>query len=99
MICRVEDLREKDVIEIKNGICLGSVDDVQIDICSAKVLSLVIFGRCKFFGLLGREDDIIIKWDEIKIIGEDAVLVCLTGCNNLKDRKKGRKKKIFKIFS
>ena len=42
--------------------------DVEIDTVTARVLSLVIYGRLRFFGLLGREDDIIIKWQDIEVI-------------------------------
>jgi len=78
MQCRVVDLRFRDVINIKDGCRLGCVNDIEIDTCSARVLCIVIFGRPKCFGLLGREEDIIIPWDNIEVIGEDTVLVCFS---------------------
>ena len=54
---------------------LGCVSDVEIDTKDAKLLAIVIYGRLRWCGLLGREDDIIIKWDDIEIIGEDTILV------------------------
>ena len=48
----------------------------EIDTVTARVLSLVIYGRLRFFGLLGREDDIIIKWQDIEVIGDETILVC-----------------------
>lgn len=77
MFCRITDLRYKEVINIRDGCCLGCVSDVEIDTCTAKVLAIVIFGRCKLFGLFFREEDIIIPWKDIEIIGEDTVLVNL----------------------
>ncbi len=76
MQCRVVDLRYRDVINIKDGCRLGCVNDIEIDTCSARVLCIVIFGHAKLFGLLGREDDVIIPWDNIEVIGEDTILVC-----------------------
>lgn len=76
MVCKLEDLRDKNVINVKNGVSLGCVDDVVIDTCSAEVVSLVIYGRNRLFGLLGREDDIIVSWNNINIIGDDVILVC-----------------------
>jgi YlmC/YmxH family sporulation protein len=76
MLCRITDLRDKEVINIKNGCRLGYVDDVEVNTCNAKVCAIVVFGRSRFFGLLGREEDIVICWDEIEIIGENTVLVC-----------------------
>lgn len=75
MNCRVHDLKYKNVINMVDGSMLGFVNDVEIDTCDAKIVSIVIYGKFKFFGLFGREDDIIIPWCDIKIIGEDAVLV------------------------
>ncbi len=76
MLCKLEDLRNRDVVQIKTGICLGRVDDIVIDTCCAEVRSLVIYGRRKCFGLLGREDDMIIPWKDISVLGDDVVLVC-----------------------
>lgn len=75
MICRMSDLREKEVISIQNGSCLGCVSDVEIDTCCAKIIAIVIYGKSRLFGLLGREEDVVIGWDEIQCIGEDTVLV------------------------
>jgi len=49
--------------------------DTEIDTCCAKVTAIIIYGKCRLFGLLGREEDIVICWDEIQCIGEDTVLV------------------------
>ena len=67
MNCRIADMRNKEVINVKDGTRVGMVGDVEIDTVSAKVLSLVIYGRLRFFGLLGREDDIIIQLSLIHI--------------------------------
>lgn len=75
MICKIGDLRHKEVINAKSGCRLGFVDDVEFDTKNAVVVSLVIYGRLRCFGLLGRYDDIIIKWDLIDLIGEDTILV------------------------
>ena len=84
MNCRVGDFRYKDVINVEDGCKLGCVCDVEIDTCNAKMLSIVIYGRYKFFGIFGREDDIVIPWCNIKVIGEDTILVrCQSlGCKN-----------------
>lgn len=75
MSCRVVDMRNKEVINIKDGTRLGCVSDIEVDIKCAKLVAIIIYGRLKCFGLLGREDDIVIRWDEIEIIGEDTILV------------------------
>ncbi len=75
MICKVTDMHDKEVINICDGMRLGCVDDVEIDTCTAQLVSLVIFGRSKGLGLMGREEDIIIGWNEIEVIGEQTILV------------------------
>ncbi len=81
MNCRIIDMRHKEVINIKDGTRLGCVNDVEIDTACAKLVAIVIYGRLKCFGLFGRQDDIIIKWDQIEVIGEDTILVSFQNCN------------------
>jgi YlmC/YmxH family sporulation protein len=75
MLCCVTDLRYKEVINVRDGSCLGCVSDIEVDTVTAKVQSLVIYGRCKLLGLFMREPDIIIRWCDIEVIGEDTILV------------------------
>ncbi len=89
MVCRIIDMRHKEVINVKDGTRLGTVCDVEVDTTNAKVLSIVIYGRLRCFGLLGREDDIIIKWQDIQIIGDDTILVCYNTVTHSKKRSRG----------
>lgn len=75
MNCCITDLREKEVINLSDGCRLGNVCDVEIDTCSGHLVALIIWGRSKFFGLFGKCDDIKICWKDIKVIGDDTILV------------------------
>lgn len=75
-MCRIEELCRKDVINVRDGSRLGFIDDVEIDVCDGRVVAIVIFGRARFFGLFGRDEDIVIPWCDIQKIGEDTILVC-----------------------
>ncbi|MEG1426726.1 MAG: YlmC/YmxH family sporulation protein [Oscillospiraceae bacterium] len=75
MICRIDELRDKEVISVSDGARVGYVSDIELDSESARLTSLVVFGRAKLFGLLGREDDFVIPWEDIAIIGDDTILV------------------------
>lgn len=86
MICRIIDMRHKEVINIKDGTRVGCVCDVEIDTTDARVIAIVIYGRLRCFGLFGREDDIIIKWQDIKVIGDDTILVCYNNFSRTKKR-------------
>ena len=75
MICRIVELRHKEVINSSNGCRLGFVDDIEVDTVTSQVRSIIVFGRPGCFGLLGRCEDINIPWSDIKLIGEDTILV------------------------
>ena len=75
MECRVTELRYKELIDIRDGARYGCVGDVELDTDTGQVKALVVYGRLRLFGLLGREEDTVICWDEIQCIGEDTVLV------------------------
>ena len=75
MFCRITALHDKEVINISDGKRLGYVDDVEIDTCTAQLVSLIIYGRAKLFGLLGRDNDTVIGWKEIDVIGPETILV------------------------
>ena len=75
MLVRLGDLRNRDVISMLDGVRIGQIGDVEIDTQSATLSAVVVYGRPRLFGLLGHEDDCVISWKHIRMIGEDAVLV------------------------
>lgn len=75
MQCTLTALRSKEVIDMTTGMRLGYVDDIEIDTDTENVVSLIIFGRARGFGLMGRDSDIVIKCSDITLIGEDTILV------------------------
>ena len=77
MNCCVTDMRNKEVINAESGCRLGFVGDVEIDTCSGRLVAIIIFGKCRCMGLLGRQEDLRICWQDIKVIGADTILVCV----------------------
>lgn len=75
MTCSLSELRYKEVINVCDGSKLGYVDDVEFDTQKCAVVALVVYGRERLFGFLGRSDDTIIPFSEIVLIGEDTILV------------------------
>ena len=82
MDCTIGDLKAKEVIDIHTGNRLGFVYDVEIDIVSGKLVSLVVPGAYKFMGIFGRENDNVIKWEQIKKIGDDIILIESSSCHH-----------------
>ncbi len=89
MGCTLTQLRNKEVINKNNGARIGFVDDLEVDTKNARVCALIIYGRLKCFGLLGRREDCIIPWDNIALVGEDTILVSWNAQNRRRPRKKG----------
>ena len=75
METRIADLRYKEVISVEDGSRFGYVGDMEIDLDSGQVRALVVPGRRRLFGLLGREEDRYIPWDRVRRFGEDIILV------------------------
>ncbi len=75
MKCTLSEMRNKEIINIKNGARLGYVDDIEFETETASVKSFIVYGRTHFFGFLGREDDLIITCDEIEVVGVDTILI------------------------
>ncbi len=90
MCCRIQDLKSKQVVCVKNGVVLGFVSDVELNTYDGRIESIVIFGRPRFFGIFGREEDIIIPWNEITVIGNETVLVSTEPDSVMRLIKRGR---------
>ena len=78
MLCRMGDLRSKEVINTKDGSRLGYVCDLELDPKTGTLAAVVVYGRLRLFGLLGREPDLVIPWGDIALIGDDTLLVRYT---------------------
>lgn len=83
-------LCEKDIISISTGQNIGRADDIEFSEKTAKVENLVVFGRPKLFGLLGRGKDIRIAWSDVITIGQDVILINSREINT--SEKKGKVK-------
>ena len=75
MLCRIDELKNKQVVNVKNGAVLGRIDDVELNTDTGTINSVVIFGKNHILGLFGKENDIIIPWTDIEVIGSETVLV------------------------
>ena len=75
MECRGSELRYKEIINVTNGSRVGYVGDVVMDLEDGKVNALVVPGRLRLFGLLGREPDTVFPWSAVRRFGADTILV------------------------
>ena len=75
MLCRFSEFRYKEVINIRTGSRLGYVCDAQFQSPEGRISALVVPGKSRWFGILGREEDYILPWECISRVGEDIILV------------------------
>ena len=68
------ELRQKEVINLCDGCRLGYVCDLEFDLCDGRITALILPGEGTLFGF-GRCEMVVIPWEKIETIGEDAILV------------------------
>ena len=72
---RLCELQEKEVINVCDCKCLGNVMDIELDEETGCILSIIVPGPCKLFGIFGHEFEYCIPWKCIVRIGSDIILV------------------------
>lgn len=75
METRIGELRYKEVINMMDGSRYGYVGDAEVDLETGQIRALVVPGRLRLFGLLGREEDKVFPWAAVRRFGEDIILV------------------------
>ena len=75
-----DKLKNKEVINIADGRSLGFVYDIEVDLEKGVIDGIVIPGQRGFMGFFSKgEGDTIVKWDKVRTIGDDVILVDLGG--------------------
>ena len=83
---RICNMRDKEVINVCDCRRLGFVEDIEFDVCTGVILSLIIPGPAQFCGFIGRDSEYIIPFFCVRQVGEDIILVdihvdeCLVKC-------------------
>lgn len=76
---RLSDLQNKDIVNVNDGRNIGSIIDVKIDEANGSIVSFVIEPNKNFFKFFNRGTDTEIRWQNITKIGEDVILVKISG--------------------
>ena len=72
---RFSDLCEKEVVNVKDCRCLGSVRDLDIDKECGRILALIVPGPGKYLGCFCRDSEFFIPCAKVIRIGPDIILV------------------------
>jgi len=76
----LSELRQKSVINVRDGQCLGKPMDLEFCASEGRVTAIVVPGEFSMMGLLrGERCGIVIPWERICRIGEDVILVDIEG--------------------
>ena len=75
--CSFLELAEKDVINLCTGENMGRICDLEINTSNACILSVIVPEQGSGWGF-GKANEVLIPWQKIECIGEDAVLVRIT---------------------
>lgn len=75
-----QNLKNKEVINIYDGKSLGYVYDIEVNLEKGIIEGIVVPAQRSFFSFFSRaENDYVIKWKDIKRIGDDVILVDVAG--------------------
>ncbi len=71
-----DKLKNREVINIRDGKSLGFICDIEVNLEKGTIEGIVIPAGKKLFSFLAaKEEDMLIKWERIRTIGDDVVLV------------------------
>lgn len=72
---RISDFQVKDVVNISDGRKLGNISDIEINLDTGRIETIIISESGRLLGFFGKEEEIIIPWHQIVKIGADVILV------------------------
>ena len=72
--CSTVQLREKEIINLCDGMRLGYAEDFEFDLNDGRMTALILIDRRSMINWW-KYDLLRIPWDKIECIGEDTVLV------------------------
>lgn len=72
---KLSELQMKEIIVIEDGRRLGHIHDLEIDVNSGYITSLIILEQNKKGGFFGKATETSVQWSQIATIGADVILI------------------------
>ncbi|MGM7684276.1 YlmC/YmxH family sporulation protein [Cytobacillus sp. Hm23] len=72
---KISEFQAKSVVNVADGTNLGHIGDIDINLSTGEIESIVIFANGKVLGFFGREEEVVIPWANIVKVGKDVILV------------------------
>lgn len=74
---KLSELQRKNIINIRDGKIVGKITDVEVDPTSGVLIKLIIEKAHLVRNIFSSDEDITIKFTQIKKLGEDVILIDL----------------------
>lgn len=71
----ISDVKMKEVIDISTGERLGYIYDFEIDMEQGLITAMIAPGNTRGFNLFAKPSDLVIRWEDVVIIGRDTILI------------------------
>lgn len=75
-VCRLTELKNKEVISVCDGSRIGYISDIEIDICAGKISAIIVPDELICFSF-GKSNATRIPWEKIEKIGPEVILVSI----------------------
>lgn len=75
---KLSDLQRKDIVNLSDGKKIGRIIDVEINILDGSLVNLIIEKNKYFRNIFNSESDVLVRFNQIKKMGEDVILIDLT---------------------
>lgn len=72
------ELRNKEVVNIRDGSLLGCVSDLEFNSCTGEITAIVLPGN-GILASLSSKNRVVVPWRDIERIGKDTILVRIRG--------------------
>ena len=72
---KLSELQKKDIINIKDGKKVGKIIDVEFDVNNGYMIHFVIEKAHILRNMFTTNDDVYVKFSQIKKMGEDVILI------------------------
>lgn len=72
---KLSELQTKDIIRDEDGVKLGKITDVTIDVATGKVLTVSINNGFRWANIFSSKDQFTIPWEKIVKVGNDIIIV------------------------
>ena len=69
------ELQSKDVINVVDGTKMGRINNMEIDVTTGKIISIIVQTNTRFMNFFTGSNNIVIPWNQIVKIGGEVVIV------------------------